>query len=178
MEQLTRRNVLGSMAAFAAGSLALPAAAAAAIDEAPPETSILVPGYLMPIPVTSVRSLMNLRPVTTYVAVYLEVPEESPPAAGQLQLWVSMSTPHRKGFGIPLELVSAQVTVGRTKWSPALSTPPEWIYPGNISASAINGPGPASVVPATVTVNYKINGRKRSLVIRKVPVSPPVMILR
>ena len=59
MEQLTRRNVLGSMAAFAAGSLTLPAAAAAAIDQAPPETSILVPGYLIPIPVTSVRSIMN-----------------------------------------------------------------------------------------------------------------------
>lgn len=177
MEELSRRNVLGSMAALAASSLAFPALAAAADTLPPSDTEILVPGSLLPIPVTSVRSLINLRAVTTYVAVYLVAPDEGPPTAGQLQVWVSMSTPHRKGFGVPLELVSVQVTVGRTKWNTPLTTPPEWVFPSSISAQAINGPGPSVVVPATVAVTFKVNGRKRTHVIRNVPVTPPVLIL-
>ncbi|MCX5688567.1 MAG: hypothetical protein NTV94_02020 [Planctomycetota bacterium] len=177
MEELTRRNILGSMAALAASSLALPALAAAIDTEPPSDTEILVPGGIVPIRVTSVRSIINLRAVITYVTVYLVAPEEGPPTAGQLQVWVSMSTAHRKGFGIPLELVSAQVVVGRTKWNTPLTTPPGWIFPGNISASAINGPGPGTVVPATVAITYKVNGRKRTQVIRNVPVTPPGLIL-
>jgi hypothetical protein len=117
--------------------------------------------------------------VTTYVSLYtnaylLPVPEGDL----RLQLWVTMSTRHRKGFGIPLELVNAVVTMPGLKWQPALAGNLDWNTAGNIYASASDGPVPPASTKANLVLTYKVKGRKKTMTFKGIEVFAPFYISR
>lgn len=180
MKDMTRRDVLGTMAALTAGSLTSTAMAASVIDaEPPPERALVFPGATIPLRVNSQRQLLNLRFVTTYVSLYtntflIPVPEGDP----RLQLWVTMSTRHRKGFGIPIELVSAVVTMPGLRWQPVLTSNPDWNTSGSLYGSASEGPIPPAAARANLVLTYKVKGRKRTTTFKGIEVFAPFYISR
>ncbi|MCX5688566.1 MAG: hypothetical protein NTV94_02015 [Planctomycetota bacterium] len=173
---MNRREILGTFAAAAAGGLALPALAAGIADEPPPETEVRFPIDPLPRPVNSNRQLLNLRWVTTYVSLYINDGIDIAMDQRQLQISFSMSTRHRKGFGIPLQFVSARVTIGRIKWDAPLTINDAVTSVGAIYASNINGPTVPASSLANITLNYLVKGRKKSLQFRDVMVFSPLIV--
>lgn len=176
MQAMNRRDLLGTFAVAAAGGLALPALAAGAGDEPAPESEILFPIDPLPRPVNSNRQLLNLRWVTTYVSLFINDGVDIALDQRKLQISVSMSTRHRKGFGIPLQFVSARVSIGRIRWDAPLSINDSASVVGAIYASNINGPSVIAGSLANVTLNYLAKGRRKSLQFRDVMVFSPLIV--
>ena len=176
MTDMNRRDVLGSIALIASGAFTLPALAARIEQEPPPETELRFPVDPIPRPVNSIRQIINLRYVTTYVSLFIDDSPEIALDQRKLQLSVNMSTRHRKGFGIPIDLVSAKVKVGRVVWNTALESASLWDAPGYRYASALNGPSVPSASYGNVTLNYLVKGRKKSLAFKNILVFSPLIV--
>lgn len=176
MADMNRRDMLGSIALVASGAFTLPALGAAIDPEPPPETKLWFPIDPIPRPVNSIRQIINLRYVTTYVSLFIDDTVDIALHQRKLQLSVSMSTRHRKGFGIPIDLVSARVTVGRVVWNTALESASLWDAPGYRYASALNGPSVPSASYGNVTLNYLVKGKKKSLAFKNILVFSPLIV--
>ncbi len=172
---MNRRDLLGTFA-LAAGGLALPALAAGIPAEPAPETEVRFPIDPLPRPVNSNRLLLNLRWVTAYVSLFINDGVDIAMDQRKLQISVSMSTRHRKGFGIPLQFVSARVTIGRLKWDAPLSLNDAWSSVGAIYAGNIDGPSVLASSLANITLNYLVKGRKKSMQFRNVMVFSPLIV--
>lgn len=175
MQAMNRRDLLGTFA-VAAGGLALPVLAAGVPDEPAPETEIFFPIDPLPRPVTANRQLLNLRWVTTYVSLFINDGPEIALDQRKLQLSVSMSTRHRKGFGIPLQVLGARVTIGRIKWDASLIADDVWSDVGRLWANSLNGPTVPASSYANITLNYLVKGRRKSMQFRNVMVFSPLIV--